>query len=66
MWCGVIRILPLSVSEGSPNDLNVLLADGKPQLFFNRGHFTSFIKMLNSKSWFYCNDAAVVRADKTK
>ena len=32
----------------------------------NRGHYTSFIKIPNSKSWLHCNDAAVLRANENK
>ena len=32
----------------------------------NRGHYISFINILNLKSWFHCNDAAVLRADENK
>ena len=32
----------------------------------NRGHYTLFIKIPNSKSWLYCNDAAVLRANENK
>ena len=32
----------------------------------NRGHYTSFIKMPNSKSWLHCNDAAVLTANENK
>ena len=32
----------------------------------NKGHYTSFIKMLNLKSWFNYNHAAVLRADENK
>ena len=31
-----------------------------------RGHYTSFIKIPNSKSWLHCNDAAVLRANENK
>ena len=35
----------------------------------NRGHYTSFIKIPNSKvpnSWLHCNDAAVLRDNENK
>ena len=32
----------------------------------NRGHYASFIEILNSKSWLHCNDTAVLRADENK
>ena len=32
----------------------------------NRGHYTSFIKIPNSKSWLHCNDASVLRANENK
>ena len=32
----------------------------------NRGHYTSFIKIPNSKSWLQCNDSAVLRANENK
>ena len=32
----------------------------------NRSHYTSFIKIPNSKSWLYCNDPAVMRANENK
>ena len=28
----------------------------------NRGHYTAFIKIPNTKSWLHCNDAAVLEA----
>ena len=31
-----------------------------------RGHYTSFIKITNSKSWLHCNDAAVLRANQRR
>ena len=32
----------------------------------NRGHYASFIEIMNSKSWLHCNDTAVLRADENK
>ena len=32
----------------------------------NRGHYTSFIKIPNSKSWLHCNDAVVHSANENK
>ena len=32
----------------------------------DRGHYTSFIKLPNSKSWLHCNDAAVLKAVEKK
>ena len=31
-----------------------------------RGHYTSFIKMANSKTWLHCNDAAVLKTVESK
>ena len=32
----------------------------------NRGHYTSFITMPDSKSWLHCNNAVFLRADENK
>ena len=32
----------------------------------NRGHYTLFIEIPNSKSWLHCNDVAALRANENK
>ena len=56
--------LPLTDSEVTYRKNFRLLATVNHTGTLERGHYTAFIKIANTDSWLYCNDAAVLKADQ--
>ena len=58
--------VPVKVNEVTYQKHYYLIANINHSGNLNRVHYTSFIKIPNSKSWLHCNNAAVLSANENK